>query len=144
MQELKNKYNVSESHPIDQTQMQPEDLRALQGVQLAMQVPIRNGNFAEDIQNILDWWRVANIVYESRKQDIYTYGADPNYIGKTIEEQQKTFGRRKQVLLFFWYKANEKVPSTQASMLGAMSKPIDTIPKQLLNPDAEPAENPKQ
>ncbi len=135
VQQLKAKYGIGPSGVFDPTRLTPEDTRTLRRIQLAMQVAIQEEGLAKDIQNILDWWRMANLVYETRKEDVATYGPDIRVLGNTIEAQQNTFDDRNKAMLGLWAKVNEKIPSDEMKLLNAMAPAIDaagTLDKRLL------------
>ncbi len=72
---------------------------------------------------------MANLVYETRKEDIATYGPDMKALGNTIESQQSSWDDRTKIMLWLWDKVNEKVPSDDMKMLNAMSPVIDAVNK---------------
>lgn len=135
MQQLQAKYGVAPGGAFDPSKVTPDDSRVLHRIALSMQVAVQEQHLAQDIKNILDWWRMANLVYETRKEDIATYGPDMRALGNTIESQQGSFDDRTKIMLGLWGKVNERVPSDDVKMLNAMSPAIDAANKMV--PPAE-------
>jgi hypothetical protein len=135
MQQFKTKYRIGPDAKFDMSKFSPEDTRIFDRTQASMQLAYRELRLAQDIQNILDWWRMANLVYETRKEDLSTYGPDMSALGNTIEAQKNSFDDRNKAMLGLWAKVNEKILSDDMKMLNAMAPAIDAANK--LNPPKE-------
>jgi hypothetical protein len=92
--------------------MSPKDIRTLRRIMTEMQPSIRDRSLSQDLQNILDWWRVAELVYTTDKEDLSTYGSDMVALGNTLKAKQG-LDQRTKIMIGLWGKINEKVPSRQ-------------------------------
>jgi hypothetical protein len=104
-----------------------EDVRVVQRIATEIRPVLRQGALTTDLQNILDWWRVAELVYTSRKDDIATYGSAMDKLGTTMEAKQGVDERTK-ILISVWGKINETVPSSEQKWLAAMSPIVNNLP----------------
>jgi hypothetical protein len=68
LEQIKAKYGIQTDQPVDATRLASEDVRVVQRIATEMRPVLRQGALTTDLQNILDWWRVAELVYTSRKE----------------------------------------------------------------------------
>jgi len=131
---LKEKYGVAGDAQLDASKMDPDDGRLLSRMTVEMRAAYQEYQLAKDVRNILDFWRIGTLVYETQKEDILTYGADPESIGKTIDEKIATMDDAKKKLLGLYYKITEKIPSEQTRMNQMLSGAAEQILKKYPNP----------
>ncbi len=74
--------------------MDAEDVQTLQRVIPEMQPAFREQQLAGDLENIRGWWSVAELVYQIRREDLETYGANAASIGRPFRRALLTRGRR--------------------------------------------------
>lgn len=111
LDELRAKYGVAQGSPLDPSKMTPEDTQTWDRISVELTPAFRELQLARDLQNIRDWWAMANVVHETRREDIRTYGADIQNLGKTMEPMIAGFDDRKGAMLGLWRKVDDKVES---------------------------------
>jgi hypothetical protein len=111
MNALKASYGIAADGKFDRSKMKPGDLRELERFSTQLQPFFREADLVDDLQHILEWWQTANMIYSTRKQDIATYGASVEHMGKTLDAKLATAPDHMKLYVGLWNKVNEKVPS---------------------------------
>lgn len=114
---------------LDAPNMSPADREAVAMARNAVQPAFNDSNLENDLQNIRDWWSIAEQVHDDRLADIRENGADPKVIGTTEEVDFPRKTPRQQMLFRSWDALNAKMPSRHETQMEASAKLIDDLNK---------------
>ncbi|WP_046899423.1 hypothetical protein [Gluconobacter oxydans] len=121
---LKKKYGS-----IDASKMSSEDKDAFEASLNAVAPALRNLMFERNLQNIRDFWAVAQEIHNDRIVDLRENGVDANVIGQTEEADFSKRTPRDQMLFQAWHWLNKEMPSEKERELKERAQEMDQINK---------------
>jgi hypothetical protein len=115
-QQLRARYGVGADGKLDTSKMLPEDARKLQIVQTEIAPGYKEADLSKDLKNIRAWWEIADMIYQTRKEDVATY-ASIEHIGDTLQARSSSLNPEQLALIGVWQKIDEKVRSRDQQMM---------------------------
>ncbi|MFT9095209.1 MAG: hypothetical protein ABF459_08735 [Gluconobacter cerinus] len=119
---LKRKYGS-----IDASKMSSDDKEAFEASLNAVAPALRNLTFERNLQNIRDFWAVAQEIHNNRIVDLRENGVNANVLGQTEEADFSKRTPRDQMLFQGWRWLNKKMPSDKERELKARAQEMDQI-----------------
>jgi hypothetical protein len=119
VQQLRARYGLGADGRFDTSKMSPEDVRKLQIVQTEMAPGYKEASLAKDLAHIRAWWEIADMIYQTRKEDVATY-ASVEHLGDTLQARSSDLNPVQLALIGLWQKIDENVRSDEQRMMDEM------------------------
>jgi hypothetical protein len=110
---LKAKYGAAVGGAIKKDKMTAKDRHDTEGLESEAQVVGRSIQLVYDTANIGTFWAASKVMYQSRLEDLQTYGADEASFGKTLQRRSGELEPKVNLMVGFWKMLEVSVPSNQ-------------------------------
>jgi hypothetical protein len=107
MDAIRAKYGFPAGSKIDQAKLSPDDAQTVNIIRVQVQPAMSDISLATDLQNIRDWWGIAQLKYTDDLYDM-EMTSDPNNIGDTFSAQP--LSPRNEKLFKLWSFVNSQLP----------------------------------
>jgi hypothetical protein len=77
-------------------------------------LPLQEVRLVQDLDNIRGWWLASDQIYQTSREALDTYGADPTRIGNALDESFNSSDKKRHILKFLWDEINIRLPSPES------------------------------
>jgi hypothetical protein len=113
---LITKYGAEADGRIKRDNINGEDRHTLQMIEAHMNSVQRSAQLVYDTRNIRLFWSASEMVYQSRLEDLQTYGSDEKSMGRTLQRKLSDAGAQTTMIIGFWKLVDALVPSEEDKM----------------------------
>jgi hypothetical protein len=107
------KYGAAAEGRIRRDKMTPKDRHETEGLETSAQAAMRSVQLEYDMANIRPFWLASKVMYQSRLEDLQTYGTDEASFGKTLQRRLGELDPNVRLMVGFWKIVEVSVPSEQ-------------------------------